>query len=79
MEFSLTKEEYDEILTHQCYYCGGLNKENQIGIDRINNTKGYTKDNSRACCGLCNVMKSIYPDKIIIKKIETILQYKKLI
>lgn len=41
----------DNIITAKCYYCGDGNK---IGCDRIDNTKGHTKDNVVPCCYECN-------------------------
>ena len=39
------------ILTKPCVYCGDTYR---IGADRINNTKGHTKDNVIPCCYDCN-------------------------
>lgn len=30
------------------------------GLDRVDNDKGYTVENSVACCTRCNTMKSTY-------------------
>jgi hypothetical protein len=51
-----------------CYYCKSQ-KENEVnGIDRVDNSKGYTKDNCVSCCQFCNRMKLIYhPDFFITK------------
>ena len=41
----------ENILTKECIYCGdNLN----IGCDRIDNSKGHTKDNVVPCCYICN-------------------------
>lgn len=34
-----------------------LSTERLNGIDRIDNSKGYTVENATACCGICNSMK----------------------
>lgn len=34
-----------------CFYCGDTER---IGLDRIDNTKGHTKDNVVPCCYACN-------------------------
>ena len=40
-----------------CYYCGKFpNKVN--GIDRVNNSVGYTYDNCVPCCKRCNYLKN---------------------
>jgi len=39
-----------------CYYCG--DNIETIGLDRLNNTKGYSLDNIVSCCTPCNMMKN---------------------
>lgn len=73
-EFNLTKEEFVELITSNCTYCGSeptmtftygagssetdysLFKYN--GVDRTDNTLGYTKENSVSCCKICNNSKA---------------------
>lgn len=47
----------DNILTMPCVYCGD-NK--RIGCDRIDNSKGHTKDNVVPCCIECNTARNNY-------------------
>lgn len=67
--YSLTEKQFKEITKQNCYYCGG--KPNAImnhprsngayiynGLDRTDNTKGYTIDNVVPCCKRCNVAKN---------------------
>lgn len=67
--FSLTKEEFVEIIEKACFYCGTINSNiatdyslretySYNGIDRLNNDKGYEKDNVVSCCKVCNAAKS---------------------
>jgi hypothetical protein len=69
LEYSLTMEEFEKITKSNCSYCGlqpqaeydyGHNTGNYIynGIDRVDSSKGYTKENSTACCYTCNIAKS---------------------
>lgn len=51
----LCREIWKEIVKEPCFYCGGIN--NTLGIDRVDNNIGYTKENSVSCCGICNRMK----------------------
>lgn len=52
-EWTLTDSEASKLFLTDCAYCG--KPPNPInGIDRFNNTKGYTLDNSIACCLICN-------------------------
>ena len=67
-EFSLTLEQFSNLTHGECYYCGDSPKSiyksyrstgDYIynGIDRIDNSIGYTIDNCVPCCGICNKMK----------------------
>lgn len=63
----LTFEEFKEICSQNCYYCGESpvkkthpNLHGEIfknGIDRIDSKKDYSIDNVRPCCSKCNYMK----------------------
>jgi len=56
------------LVTKECYYCGYYNKSEAIGIDRINNTLHYTKENCVPCCETCNRIKHInHPLFFVIK------------
>jgi len=50
----ITLEEYSQLMLKNCIYCGINGK---LGIDRMDNSVGYTKENSAPCCTLCNFMK----------------------
>jgi hypothetical protein len=51
----LSLEYFRELSEKPCAYCG--ESKLRRGIDRVDNKKGYTKDNSVPCCKLCNFMK----------------------
>lgn len=53
--WELPDEQARELLQADCYYCG---VNNCLGIDRIDNKVGYTVDNSRPCCKICNYAKN---------------------
>lgn len=65
--FRLTKEQVKNLIESDCYYCGGEPSNNiglhrgirflYQGIDRLDNTEGYTSDNVVPCCIVCNKMK----------------------
>ncbi len=67
--FELTNEEAQKLITSDCFYCKA-SPSNRLksyndhaefcynGIDRLDNTKGYTLENCVACCYLCNRCKS---------------------
>ena len=45
----------DNILSQKCVYCGD---DQRIGCDRIDNSKGHTKDNVVPCCIECNTARN---------------------
>jgi len=67
LEYNLTEKQFYKLTQQNCYYCGV--KPNNIangssfgkyiynGIDRVDNTKGYTIDNVVTCCHQCNSAK----------------------
>lgn len=59
-DFQLTLDEFQKLVTKPCFYCGlrAFNGPKKIhGIDRVDNTLGYTVDNCVTCCKLCNYFK----------------------
>ena len=66
LSFNLNRNLFHELITSECYYCGtepnNCHKPHgkdiiYQGIDRKDNTKGYTPDNVVPCCIVCNKMK----------------------
>ena len=59
IEFLLNEHEYALLLRDRCYMCGIVNRINHSnGIDRFDSSiRCYSIENSRTCCGHCNVMK----------------------
>lgn len=65
-------DDFKKLVLSPCYYCKSQ-KENEVnGIDRIDNSKGYTKENSVPCCQICNRMKLIYHPAFFITKCKII-------
>lgn len=66
LEFELSIEHFEKLINSKCAYCGsaphnrtrGKNTITTNGIDRIDNNKGYTIENSTPCCKLCNISKA---------------------
>lgn len=69
-KWKLTRKDVEDLVKNDCFYCGS--KPNNIkktknslsggfvysGIDRIDNTRHYIKENSVPCCKVCNYAKS---------------------
>jgi hypothetical protein len=60
LEFTLTKEQFSNLVNANCYYCYKINTD--IGVDRKDNSLGYITDNCVTCCGECNYMKGSLND-----------------
>ena len=56
ISFDLTKEEFSLFWQKPCWYCDCEIKT--LGIDRIDNNRGYVLGNVLPCCKLCNWSKS---------------------
>lgn len=81
--FSLSDEEFYDICSMNCFYCNdrpseknhGYKRKNDTGtyfangIDRLDPRIGYTKDNSVACCKVCNFMKTDKTQNDFIRKV----------
>ena len=69
ISWDLSEVDFDTLIQGLCHYCAS-DPSRRIkrktlgvfgayqGIDRVDSSKGYTKDNSVSCCGRCNRWKS---------------------
>lgn len=76
--FTLSDAEFFELIVGNCYWCGlppqSENKTHRTpflwnGIDRLDNSQGYTIANSVSCCAVCNRMKRDMEAKEFLNKI----------
>ena len=70
-----TKEEHDVMRFHsQCYLCGlAGTKDIPLGVDRVDNSQHYTRDNSRPCCTSCNYLKRTSELNAFVERCRIIL------
>jgi hypothetical protein len=62
LDFELTDDEFADMVSRPCAYCGGGAGSN--GVDRMDNSEGYALDNCTPCCAECNYMKkALTPDE----------------
>jgi len=87
--FDLTKEEFRSLTSSNCFYCGCVPKTSIQpfrangayifnGLDRVDSTVGYTKDNVVPCCTRCNFAKHRLTQTDFYKLIKTIYEHKHL-
>jgi hypothetical protein len=63
IHFGVSFETFQDLVMLDCWYCGGpptstWSKASRApmfnGVDRVDNKRGYVKDNLVPCCGPCN-------------------------
>ena len=60
IDFKLKFEQVVKLWKKGCYYCCvDIVTETGIGLDRINNNKGYVENNVIPCCGDCNKVRNM--------------------
>lgn len=81
--FTLSRKQFEDLILGCCFYCGiipnqwGCKKDVlHHGIDRVNNTKGYTIDNCVSCCKTCNCAKSKMPQQEFLDWIERVHNFR---
>ena len=84
----LSDEDFFNLTTQNCFYCG-LPPSSQIrkknfnggyvysGVDRKDNSIGYTVENTVACCAECNMGKKAMPVEKFLKWINRIAEHQK--
>jgi hypothetical protein len=77
LDFEISFEDYESIVSRQCYYCNGMEEKGFNGIDRNDQTKGYIVDNCLPCCTMCNYVKGSLHSSGFIKRVQHILTHQK--
>jgi len=57
IDFTLSEDTFFIALHTQCYVCGKNGQTNELGLDRLDNNKGYINGNIAPCCWECNKAK----------------------
>lgn len=77
--FDISAEDVREMYKQQegrCFYTGvpfgDIGHDTTMSIDRVNNQRGYTRDNIVLCCIWVNVMKADYPLEEFLSRIKAI-------
>ena len=74
-EFNLTIQDVEEIIKQSCVYCGSTA---HIAPDRIDNSKGHTKDNVLPACLWCNSFRTNMPYEAWIQLFPIVQQARRL-
>ena len=90
-EWSLTSEDFDLLTASTCHYCGvgpcrlkkseGRDRGQDYlynGIDRLDNSLGYTRSNSLPCCSICNWAKHTMEYDTFISWLDRVARYKRI-
>lgn len=72
VKWNLTLRQYKILIAKPCVYCGQQKHESGIGLDRIDNDKGYVPGNVSPCCFACNMMRGSLPVWLFLKYVRLI-------
>jgi len=86
--WNLTFEQWSDMIQQSCHVCGASPtlREGKVhmmvgtrvpinGLDRIDNSIGYTLNNVRPCCSTCNYMKHRLNENEFLNHIKKIWRY----
>lgn len=71
-DFQLSFEDFVLLFHGDCIYCGSPEAR---GIDRVDNSIGYTKTNSESCCEMCNKMKWRWSREEFLIQVDKIYKF----
>lgn len=77
-KFKLTQDIFCDLVTTNCYYCDFFSDDCMNGVDRLDNSIGYTESNSVPCCEMCNMMKNTLNESTFILMCAHIATYNEL-
>ncbi len=64
LQWELEFEQFKDLISMPCTYCQAAPPPTcGKWIDRVDSSKGYTKDNAAPCCGKCNRIKNNFLSK----------------
>jgi hypothetical protein len=74
--FTLSQEDFEKLVIQPCYYCGFYSMHRFVGIDRIDNNKGYIVENCVPSCKMCNLIKNADHPNAFLDKVDLICAYR---
>lgn len=78
LSWELFKSQYLSLLSKICYYCDEKLPDFRSGLDRLDNSVGYSLDNVVPCCSSCNIGRNtnFTPEEWKIA-IQAVMKYRK--
>jgi len=67
-EYTIDLDTFTQLVQSSCHYCNHKIDDEVNGIDRVDNSRGYTKDNCVSCCEMCNRLKLHYELQFFLDK-----------
>ena len=82
INFNLSLEEFAEISDKDCYYCGTppsrtIDKYIFNGVDRLDNSQGYSVSNGVPSCKKCNLAKHIMKESEFYEWVRRVYEHTK--
>lgn len=83
IEFRLSFDDFVSLIEKNCHYCNAPPSEKKDGyhcngVDRTFNEAGYTLENSKPCCTLCNAQKSDSTEQDFLEHARKIITHRRL-
>jgi len=75
LDFEISEDHFMIMVKQPCYYCGIIQDKGYNGIDRLDSTQHYVKENCVSCCEMCNMMKGSLGPNIFVHRAEHILSH----
>ena len=76
--FDLEYTDFVRIVSQPCHYCGKYKETEFNGVDRVDSSLGYNKENCVPACKLCNLFKSAYTTSEFVNHCKAITKYQTL-
>ena len=73
--FDISEKAFTELISKECVYCGASSTNKRNGLDRVDNSMGYTLENVVPCCFMCNQMKGKLSTEEFFDHIIRIIDY----
>lgn len=71
----LSREEALGMMAAECFYCGKKDNSGLVGIDRVDSSKPYLKNNTVSCCAMCNYGKNVFSVSEYLQHCKDVVNY----